>query len=684
MEIAPENRNFMSLQLQLADILDFSVSRISDMLPSEWAEKNMRITSGQFKGRLSYDRTPYFRDVVNFFSPYSNFTEGALMGGSQLGKSQTVIYPAICYTIAERPCNIGFLTGHADLSMESMDLLDTAIDNAGLRAFIQKQTLKSRNTQTGDTRSIKEYSGGKLNAGSATNHKLLRQRDWEKVLADDIEAAKMASKESGDTVELIRERTASFGVKKRVLWSSTPELKGKSIIEDLFLTGNQQRWDIPCPRCHTHIPLFWEVDIPGSPEKAGMWWDYDKHTGNLDPKTVGYVCQKCGQWFSDKNKYQFLIDGYWDAKAEATDPNMVSWHLSALYAAVGMDDWTSLVRRWIRIHPKGQPVKEAKKKTFVNLKLGESYEPAASITSALKIRQNRSNYMPWEVPEKLSMSHGNGRIVLLTMAADMNGKKDDARLDWEIVAWPEQGGNYSVAHGSIGTFIPKEESLPVKKDRARWTYDFDKENNVWVELDKIRNRVFMTDTGRKMQIMFTGLDCGFFSASHAYPYVDKTPNVIGLKGKWEEDYLKFNADIKYFYEAKERGNLYLVTVGKIKDDVWYNMQLDWTDRDVVQPYGFMNFPHSADGMYEDPNYFSHFESEHCVVVSNKDGTDSSYRWEKKRSNVMNHMWDCRVYNHAVKEIIIHMFAKEWKRPKLTWRELASSIAIEIEKTMAKV
>jgi len=674
----------MSLQLQLADILDFSVNMISDMLPSEWAEQRMRITTGRFQGPLGYNRTPYFKDIADFFSNYNPYNEGALMGGAQLGKSKTVIEAAIAWLISERPCNIGFLTGHADLSMESMDLLDSAIDNSGLRSLIRKQSLKTRVSQTGDTRKLKEYPGGKLIAGSATNHKLLRQRDWEKVIADDIEAAKGASKESGSTVSLIRKRTASFGDKKKILWVSTPELKHTSIIEPLFLSGNQQRWDIPCQRCHRHIPLYWEASIPDCDDKAGIHWDYDRHTGKLDPKTVGYVCQLCGQFFNDKNKYQFLLDGHWDAKAEPTNPKMVSWHISGLYAAAGMDSWTDHVRAYLECHPKDQPVKQEEYKTFVNLTLGESFEAAAAETSALKIRQNRSNYLPWEVPEKLSLSHGNGRIVLLTMAADMNGKKDDARLDWEIVAWPQQGGNYSVAHGSIGTFIPKEESLPVKKDRARWTYDFDKENNVWVELDKIRNRVFMTDTGRKMQIMFTGLDCGFFSAGHAYPYVDKNAYVIGLKGKWEEDYLKYNADIKYFYEAKERANLYLVTVGKIKDEVWRNMQLDWTDRDVVQPYGFMNFPHSADGMYEDPNYFSHFESEHCVVVSNKDGTDSSYRWEKKRSNVMNHMWDCRIYNHAVKEIFIHLVAKERKLPKLTWRELASSIAIEIEKTMAKV
>jgi hypothetical protein len=71
------------------------------------------------------------------------------------------------------------------------------------------------------------------------------------------------------------------------------------------------------------------------------------------------------------------------------------------------------------------------------------------------------------------MSDGNGRIVLLTCAADMNGKVDDARLDFEIVAWAKSGASYSICHGSIGTFIPRENSLKEKNNCKT----FDKEVN---------------------------------------------------------------------------------------------------------------------------------------------------------------------------------------------------------------
>ena len=47
----------------------------------------------------------------------------------------------------------------------------------------------------------------------------------------------------------------------------------------------------------------------------------------------------------------------------------------------------------------------------------------------------------------MSENDGNGAIVFVTLGADMNGKPDDARLDYEIVAWSESGASYSINHG---------------------------------------------------------------------------------------------------------------------------------------------------------------------------------------------------------------------------------------------
>ena len=73
------------------------------------------------------------------------------------------------------------------------------------------------------------------------------------------------------------------------------------------------------------------------------------------------------------------------------------------------------------------------------------------------------------------------------------------------------------------------------------------------------------------------------------------------------------------------------------------------------------------------DYFEHFESEHCVTEANKDGTSVASRWQKKNAGVLNHMWDVRVYNMAMKEIIVETVRKELKTPKLTWKEFVAVI-----------
>jgi phage terminase large subunit GpA-like protein len=374
-----------------------------------------------------------------------------------------------------------------------------------------------------------------------------------------------------------------------------------------------------------------------------------------------------------------LNGGVWQPTYTPSKESYFSYHIPSLYAPIGMFDWLHCVRDYVECNPTDQPRKEGAHKVFVNTVLGETYEASGVETTANSIQRNKRNYKIGTIPEQLSLSDGNGKIILLTCAADMNGTVDDARLDWEIVAWAASGASYSIAHGSIGTFIPREGTDKLRADRDKFSYRFEATNNVWDVFTKIIKKDYLTDTGRTMGIYQTGLDCGYFSTNYAYPFVDKSNPlpyiyVLGLKGKGEEDYIRHDRDLKYFTPAKERPNLYVLTVGKIKDELAEAMQLTWNEKtDREQPYGFMNFPNSEGGLYEFTNYFEHFQSEHCVIEANKEGTGTSSRWQKKSGTVMNHMWDVRVYNMAVKEIIVDTFRKELKLPKMTWKEFVIAV-----------
>jgi phage terminase large subunit GpA-like protein len=659
---------------QLTAILEQGNVQISNIKPSDWTEANM-IMQKPFPGPFRYSKTPYTREIVDCLSPDHPARWVAVMKGAQVGFSSGVIYPGVGWIIKNNPGNTFITVGAPDLIEKSMEKLDLMIDACGIRDYIKPQVMRNRMNKSGDTNFKKEFPGGYVTIASANNHKAIRQVDLQYGFFDDFESVKGQSKESGDTRKLLEQRFAAYADTHKIFYISTPELKETSNIEPAYMLGDRRRYYVPCPCCGDMIELRWSItngDITG-----GIHYKTDDD-GRLIKGSVGYICQSCGGFFTDKSKHEMLNNGLWKPTAEPSKEGYYSYQISSLYAPIGMYDWEHYVNDYIEANPIGQPRIEKAYKAFVNLCLGEPYEPQSEQLSANSIQRNcRQEYVPCTIPEKLSMSDGNGRIVLITCAADMNGKIDDARLDYEIVAWSEKGASYSIEHGSIGTFIPRENTLKHKVDRERKTYEFGVANSVWGEFDRIVERVYMTDTGRRMQIARTGLDCGYFS-NYAYSYIDSkpifpVPKVMGLKGKGEEQFELFDKDLKYFVPAKERPNLYILTVGRFKDDLAEYMQLNWTPQMSEQPYGFMNFPQPTNGMYGFTNFFEHYESEHRVIEAGAEGKGVMAAWKKKGTTVMNHMWDCRVYNMAVREIMIEQLRKELKVPKLTWREFCLAI-----------
>lgn len=658
---------------QIERILKSANYKVSTIKPSEFNEfyRHMDSSVSSRPGPFQYDQTPYLIEIVNSLDPEHPLRQGAIMKGGQLGFSVGTIEAGIVYIISEAPGNILFLTGHMDLSEEAVAKVDHAIDSCGLRHLIKSNVQRARHTKTGDTNTKKEFPGGSLTSGSAGNHKLLRQRSMMYGFIDDFEAAKQFDKKSGSTKKMIDLRFASYAQKKKVLFISTPELLSSSNINPVYLEGDQRRWHIPCPCCGELITLEWEIDGHDG-GRAGIYWNQDEE-GKLVEGSVGYICQKCGGFFDETNKYEMNIGGCWIPTAKPYREGYFSWHISNLYAPAWMYGWKHYVYDYLEANPPNSPQNEDLYQTFVNLVLGLPYEPKSKSISASELQKNITNYPIGIVPETLSYTHGNGPFVLITLAADMNGLENDARLDWEILGWTESGAQYSIKHGSIGTFIPNEGAMKIKVDRERWTYEHNKPNSVWPELKKILGADYFTDTGIRMKIFASGLDCGHYT-NFAYDFIDNTNfNVYGLKGDKEDKIILNNADLPKFKKARERKNLYLVQVGHIKDEIAAHIALKWDAKnDETQPYGFMNFPIPSDGLYLSNNYFSHYESEERAII-NKDGKPIAFIWKKKSSRHQNHMFDCRVYNIAVKNILVAIACENLKILNYKWADFVNIV-----------
>jgi phage terminase large subunit GpA-like protein len=669
---------------QLEAIIRAGNVQISNIKPSDWVEQNV-IMGQPFPGPYRYSKTPYCREIIDCLAPDHPARWVAFMKGLQVGASSGIIIPGLGWIIKESPANTYFTVGSPDLIEKANGKLDLLIKNSGLQDYIRPQVEKRRNSATGDKIAKKDFSGGFINITTPNNHKEWRDVSLKYGFIDDFEAAKSKSKESGATRKLIEGRFAAYADVHKIFYISTPELKATSNIEPAYLLGDQRKYLIPCPHCHEHIELHWRIQVDEK-NYGGIYWEEDN--GRLIESSVGYICQKCAAFFKDNNKQQQLIDGFWRPTAQASKPGFYSYHLSSLYAPPGMYSWKHYVQNWIECHPPGQPRNEAEYMTFVQTCLGQTYEPESRDMKANKIMDNARGYEAGTIPEALSREHGNGDIILLTCAADLNGTMrgvngaeiSDARLDYEIVAHSESGATYSILQGSIGTFIPRENTLKgPKADRKRWVYEHNHENSVWPEFEKILGRDFMTDTGRRMQIHLTGIDCGVYASTGAYPFIDKTNfNVVGVKGDREDKYLLATKDTKIFKESVERGRLFILQVGIIKDRISDFMNLKWERGSGDQPSNFMNYPNPSKEMYQYESFFKHYEAEHRTTVQNADG-ETLFRWVKKTQTAQNHMFDCRVYNLAIRDIYVFYFIKS-ANPKLreafkgkdfTWRDLVA-------------
>ena len=670
----------MNHSTQLEQYFESLRFQFSDTKPADWAEAHRVMSSSEsrWEGKFNYDITPYWREVINRLGPDDPARILGVKKGAQTGCSKGVLENIICYRISEHPCNILHLTGHADLAEEGVENIDLAIDGCGIRGLIRDPRITSR--KSGDTTKRKLFPGGKYISGSITNHKLLAQRSIALALIDDYDKGKQSSKESGSTRKLIEQRLASFGDTGKLCFISTPEIK-PSNIDEIYLLGDQRLFNVPCPCCGAFIPLKWNVEIANtdSKERGGITWKLDS-AGKLISDSVGYICQECSGWFNDSHKYEMNLAGMWVPQCEPSQPGVFTYHLSSLYAPAGMFDWEHYVRDYIEANPKEGQV-EHLHKTFMNLCLGEVFEQQGKTPKGNDLQKNIRNYEVGTIPESLSIKDGNGKFVLLTCGADMNGKMDDARLDYEIVGWTESGASYSITHGSIGTFIPRENAMKVKEDRERWSYETNHPKSVWPEFTKILSTKYPVDTGWNMRLMFAGLDTGHGGSDggertvtqYAYSFIDNSNlPIVGLKGKDIDKFIIYQKDVQSFHYAKERSRLFLLEVNYIKDQLAQQMVLKWKQGDGPQPAWFMNYPTPSGGKYGWTNFFEHYESEKYVQEI-KDGGTVSFKWVKKTSTSQNHTWDCRVYNIAVKDIFVAEIMDALKIKNYIWADFVRVI-----------
>jgi phage terminase large subunit GpA-like protein len=231
----------------------------------EWSANNAYIPpeDGAEGGPYQLPRTPYAREVLRALSPDHPARRVALMVASQMMKTQTALN-WIMAIIDQAPANIMAAMPSGNLA----DRLSGRIANTlKYTTALRGKYAEPRSRDGHNTLSIKEFNGGKLLIVSAGSSNNLAEVPVRFVYGDEVDRWERDLNKEGDPVKVIEGRQTTYGDRAKSYFTSTPTVKGFSKIAEIYESGNQQRYHVPCPHCgafHLLEPKNLKADTDGT------------------------------------------------------------------------------------------------------------------------------------------------------------------------------------------------------------------------------------------------------------------------------------------------------------------------------------------------------------------------------------------------------------------------------------
>lgn len=447
------------------------VSPPTDLTITEWADAYRYLSpeSAAEAGKYRSDRAPYQKGMMDAVSD-SEVEEVVFMMGSQVGKtlSQENI---IGYYIDQDPSPMMLVVPTLDMGKSfSKDRLSTMIRDTPV---LTKKVADSKAKDSGNTILHKSFPGGHITIVGSNSPASLASRPIRILLVDELDRFEATSE--GDALDLARRRTATFHNRKIVV-ASTPTIKGRSRIEQLYNNSSKGEWNLPCPKCEALQPLEWTRIV------------FD---------TVSMRCLHCG--FDspeiDWKKQQIAGKGEWIH--EFPERKVKGFHMNAL--ASPWTRWQEMIEAFLIAQEELKKGNPEQMQVFVNTLLSETWEDRGDIQDENVLLERRESYDS-ELP--------NG-VLILTMAVDTQND----RLEYEVVGWGKEEESWGIEKGVIWG----------KPDNPQ----------TWRELDDKRERVWKFANGAGLIVACTFVDSGGHYTDEVYKYCGQRlqSRVFAIKGE---------------------------------------------------------------------------------------------------------------------------------------------------------
>ena len=419
---------------------------------SEWADAERRLSSkgSAEPGRWRTARNPPTREPMDCLSARAGVQDVVLMWPIQFAKTEVAIN-ALGYTMTENPgpvmvCLPGEVSMHKWVNQKLHPMIEsTPVVTAALSSVASRDA--------SNTRTFKDFAGGQLYIEHAGSPQRLKSTSVRTLIVDELDEFAAALTGGDDPQAMLEGRTSAFPATCQRLYISSPQIKGISRIEALWLKSDQRRYHVPCPHCGHAQPLEW----------SGLHWSPGGHE-------CWYVCADCGATIDEHAKTAMIAAGRWVPGNPGAAVR--GYHLNCLYYPIGLGPrWHTLVSMWL--DAQHDP---ARLKTFVNDRLAEPWEdPAMRAVKHNIVRDRAEPYPLRQAP------HG---VLAITAGIDTQ----DNRLAVQIVGWG--------------------------RGLAAWTLDYIElpgdpaDGEVWAALTDLLNRPIEHAGGALMAIEAAAIDAG--------------------------------------------------------------------------------------------------------------------------------------------------------------------------------
>lgn len=511
-----------------------------------------------------------------------------------------MITSGVGYYVHQSPCPMLFVEPRVeDVKAFSKDTIAPMVrDVPVLRELMSDDESEA---EIDSTLLMKQFPGGYLALIGANSGAGFRRRSCKVVFMDELDAYPPSAGQDGDPYKLAVKRTEYF-IDRKIIAGSTPLVAGSSRIEALFNEGDQRRYYVPCPHCgYMDVLVFQQKDSGGH----WMRWDEGK------PETAAFVCFKNGCLIGHEHKRDMVAKGEW--RAAKPFKGHASFHIWTAYSYSPNATWAHIAEEFLDAKRGTETLK-----TFVNTVLGETWKERGEAPDWEKLYSRRESYEIGTVPKG---------VKFLTCGVDV--QKD--RFVVEVKGWGANKESWSIDYLVIPCDTGAEEA--------------------WLELDKLLDRKFPSESGAEMTITMMAVDSGY-NTQRVYSWVrrherNRVIAVKGLSGHSQRALVSAPSAVDVLHNGRKlsRGaKVWPVSTDIAKSELYGWLRLPVPVDGRVPAPGFCHFPQYGD------DYFKQLTAEQLVPIVNKRTGRMTYEWQVI-PNRENHVLDTTVYNRVAAAVL---------------------------------